>query len=160
LVFGHCGLCSADRVGSGLPRSSTRHRVANNVHICQRWLIRWCRDRCLASMSRVCLCGRTAAGHAAIPLGPGRRPVSSLAGLSPLFCSAPTDRVGLLSLWTNDSAKPAILRLVRKSPARVGFGQRAIGTAVFGARFDDHSLNGETKGGTYHQIILPGLCPG
>lgn len=97
-------------------------------------------------MSRFCLCGRTAAGDAAIPLGPGRNPVSSLAGISPLFCYAPTDRVDLLSLWADDSAKPAILLLVRKSPARFGLGRLAIGTTVFGARRDDHGLSGETKG--------------
>jgi len=96
-------------------------------------------------MSRVCLRGRTAAGHAGIPLGPGRRPVSSLAGISPLFCYAPTDRVDLPSLWSYDSAQRAILLLVRKSPAHAGFGESAIGTAAFGVRFDDHSLSGSKR---------------
>ena len=96
-------------------------------------------------MSRVCFCGRPAAGHAAIPLGPGRSPVSSPAGISPLFCYAPTDRVDLLALRANHGAKPAILLLVRESPARAGFGQRP-GTEVFGARFDDHCLSEGRKG--------------
>jgi hypothetical protein len=141
LGLGLCGLWSADRVGSGISCVGTRRRIADNGHICQRRIIRWGIHRCLASMSWVCLCGRPAAGHAAVPLGPGRSAVSSFAGISALFCYAPADRFGLLALWTDNSAKPAILLVVRKSAADTGFGRRAIGTEFFRARFDDHSLS-------------------
>lgn len=138
--LGLCGLWSVYRAGSGISCGGTRRRIADNGHICQRRLIRWCVDRCLASMSWVCLCGRPAAGHAAVPLGHGRSPVSSLAGISPLFCYAPANRFGLPALWTDNSAKPAILLVVRKSAADAGFGRRAIGTEFFGAGFDDYGL--------------------
>src|ERR1022692_3594567 len=83
-VFWSSDVCS-DRKST---RLNSSHLVISYAVFCLKkksCLSAWYRDRYLASLSRVCVCGCSAAGEAGGPLDPGGRLVPSLARISSLL---------------------------------------------------------------------------
>jgi hypothetical protein len=107
------------------------------------------RARYLASVSRVRVCGRSAARYAVSLLGTGRSLVSSLAGISSLLCHAPANRFDLHSLRTDHSAASAILLMVRYSAAFLDLRRRATGG---GPMLGRRSVSSNTPANRYEGI--------
>ena len=82
----------------------------------RRWPVRSASVLHLAAWPWFRLCRRPPARHAPCPLGPRRTSGSSSVGIPALFRAAPTPRITLWSLRTDNSFRPAILLVVRDSP--------------------------------------------
>ena len=108
--------CDSPDYGNSDGRRSPR-LVLDNTPLHCRWPLHWHSGRHLAAWPRLRIRRRPPALHATRPLGPGLHPGSASVGLLALFRAAPTPRISLWSLRTSGSFRPAILLVVRDSPA-------------------------------------------